>query len=189
MRRKIGNLISVGLSAVRMVFLKLFAGKAAQVSLLQRFSPNVILELDRGGRLTLEKLVRVHSGSKISVRSGGRLEIGSNVRMNYNCMVVCHREITIGRGTELGPNVLIYDHDHDFRHPAGFKSKHFKTSPVHIGENVWLGANVVILRGTTIGDNCVVGAGSVLSGNYPANSVIVQKRQTQVTGIRSLEAE
>ena len=52
----------------------------------------------------------------------------------------------------------------------------FKTSPVIIGNNVWIGANTVILRGTEIGDNCVIGAGCVIKGKYGANSVIVQKR-------------
>ena len=50
-----------------------------------------------------------------------------------------------------------------------------------IGDNSWIGCNVVILRGTSIGKNCIVGAGSVLKGTYPDNSVIVQKRQTTAT--------
>lgn len=56
----------------------------------------------------------------------------------------------------------------------------FQTSPIVIGNNVWIGANTLILRGTTIGDNCVVAGGSVIRGNYPADTVIVQKRTTEV---------
>lgn len=57
----------------------------------------------------------------------------------------------------------------------------YKTGSVEIGNNVWIGANTVILRETKIGDNCVVGAGCVLKGDYPAGTVIVQKRETTVT--------
>ena len=53
-------------------------------------------------------------------------------------------------------------------------------APIIIGNDCWIGANTVILRGTKIGDNCVVGAGCVLKGVFPTNSVIVQKRQTSV---------
>ena len=56
----------------------------------------------------------------------------------------------------------------------------FKTAPITIGNNVWIGANTLILRGTTIGDNCVVAGGSVIRGNYPSNTVIIQKRTTEV---------
>lgn len=80
----------------------------------------------------------------------------------------------------LGPNVLIYDHDHDYKAEGGVFSLKYKTSPVTIGNNVWIGANCVILRGTSIGDNCVIGGGCVLKGEYPSNSVIVQKRSTEV---------
>ena len=56
----------------------------------------------------------------------------------------------------------------------------FKTAPITIGNNVWMGANALILRGTTIGDNTVVGGGTVVKGDFPANSVIIQKRTTEV---------
>ena len=97
-------------------------------------------------------------------------------------MFFCHNHIEIGEGVEFGPNVLVYDHDHDFRHPDGLKADIFKTAPVIIGKNCWIGANTVILRGTVLGDNCVVGAGSVIKGEYPAQSVIIQKRNTMHEG-------
>lgn len=62
----------------------------------------------------------------------------------------------------------------------GVAAKQYKTAPIRIGNNVWIGANCVILRGTVIGDNSVVGAGTVLKGIYPPDSLIVQKRETQV---------
>lgn len=59
----------------------------------------------------------------------------------------------------------------------------FKSAPIVFGKNVWIGANTAILRKITIGDNCVVGAGSVIKGEAPAGTVIVQKRDTEIRGV------
>lgn len=106
--------------------------------------------------------------------------IGSNAKLNYNCIIACHDQIDIGESTEFGPPVYLYDHDHDYR--AGLKENKFKSAPISIGKNCWIGANTVILRGTEIGDNCVVGAGSVIKGKFPSGSVIIQKKVTEIYG-------
>lgn len=89
----------------------------------------------------------------------GNISIGDKSFFNNNCLIVCHSKIYIGNNCSFGPNVMIFDHDHDFRYKGGKNAGKFKTSSVIIGNNVWVGANTVILRGTTIGDNCVIGAG------------------------------
>ena len=76
---------------------------------------------------------------------------------------------------------MIYDHDHDFRIKDGLKSLKYKTSPIIIGNNVWIGSNTIILRGSKIGNNCVIGAGSVIKGTYEDGSIIVQKRENSVS--------
>ena len=88
--------------------------------------------------------------------------------------------IVLGDNIQLSPNVQIYDHDHDYRAEGGLAAMKYKTAPVEIGNNVWIGANCVILRGTKIGDNCVVAAGSVIKGEFPANTLIYQKRETEI---------
>ena len=178
MRRKVNNIISVIHSFFRFILLKFLFGRNIHVELIERFSPNVVFEMNKGGKVYLGKMVRVHSGCKFKVRRDAELEIGDNVKINYYCIFACREKIKIGAGTEFGPSVYLYDHDHDYR--VGLKEDKFKSAPIVIGKNCWIGAQTVILRGTTLGDNCVVGAGSVLRGIYPANSVIVQKRDTQV---------
>ena len=81
---------------------------------------------------------------------------------------------------QFSPNVQIYDHDHDFRVEGGVKAGKYKTAPVEIGNNVWIGANTIILRGTKIGDNAVIGAGCVVKGEVPAGAVLVQKRVSEI---------
>ena len=122
----------------------------------------------------------MRDGAKIRVRDGAKCIIGNNTSINSNNMIVCHESISIGDNCQFSPNVQVYDHDHDFRDPGGIGAMHYKTAPIIIGNNVWIGANTVILRGTEIGDNCVVGAGSVIKGSFPAGSVIVQKRTTEI---------
>ena len=118
---------------------------------------------------------------------GGTLKIGDNVGFNSNCIIACHERITIDDGTEIGPNTCIYDHDHDYKCEGGIKAGQYLTAPVSIGKNVWIGANVVILRGTEIGDNCVIAAGSVVKGNVPANTLLYTERTTKTKNIRSID--
>lgn len=175
MRREFNNIVSVLHSSVRFALLKLCCGSHVKTTGVQRFSPNVVVEINKGGKLTLGSKVRVHSGSKIKVRRKGEISIGSGVKINYGCIFVSRKKIEIGEGTEFGPSVYIFDHDHDYR--CGLKAGKFKEADVFIGKNCWIGANTIILRGTKIGDNCVIGAGSVVSGEIPANHVFIQSRE------------
>lgn len=178
MRRHLGNIISVLWTMPRLLIKKLVHGRQFSTGAVERFSPNVVLDFWRGSTVVLGKRVRAHSGCKIRVLDGGRLELGSNVRLNYNCIFMCMDSIRVGEGSVFGPSVLVYDHDHDFR--VGLEADEYRSAPVEIGKSCWIGAGTVILRGTKLGDNCVVGAGCVINGEYPANSVIVQKRETEV---------
>ncbi|MDO5147875.1 MAG: acyltransferase [Oscillospiraceae bacterium] len=182
MRRKINNVISVLYTIIRVLIFKIILSNSFSSGIIERISPNVVLEFNKGSTVLLGKKIRVHSGSKIKTRKGARLIIGDNVKINYNCIIVCQDSISIGSGTEFGPSVYLYDHDHDYRKGLSSNSNDetFKRAPIKIGEKCWIGANTVILRGTELGDNCVVGAGCVLNGKYESNSVIVQKRNTVV---------
>ena len=146
--------------------------------MVQRISPNVVLEFNKGSKVTFGKRIRIHSGSKVKVRPGAELLIENNVKINYYCIIACQDKVVIGEGTEFGPSVYLFDHDHDYKMGLNKNSdeEKFKTAPIIIGKNCWIGANTVILRGTTIGNNCVVGAGSLVKGQYEDNSIIIQKR-------------
>lgn len=172
--------VCVPLAGLKYAILKLKNGNRFYAVFPAIMSPLTEITVEGKSELRVGRKLKMHNGAKIRVRKGGKLEIGKNFGMSNNCVVTAYDHIKIGDDVMLGPNVLIYDQDHDYHAEGGVAAMEFKTSPIVIGNNVWIGANTLILRGTTIGDNCVVGGGAVVRGTFPANSVIIQKRTTEV---------
>jgi maltose O-acetyltransferase len=102
---------------------------------------------------------------------GVNLSVGDGVYMNTGCVILDCAKVKIGAKTLLGPAVQIYTaiHPLDAEERAAFIET---AKPVIIGKNVWIGGAAVILPGVTIGDNAVVGAGSVVTKDVPANTVV-----------------
>lgn len=173
------------ISFIKFSIIKLFYYKSFKFSAFNNFSPFTQIELDQKSTLILNKRVRAKSGTKIKLRNKSIVEIGQDTSFNHGCMLISHEKVTIGNNVQFGPNVLIYDHDHDYRTENGLKNLQYKTAPVEIGNNVWIGANVVILKGTIIGDNCVVGAGSILKGTYTRDKLIIQEKKTVLRSINN----
>ena len=103
---------------------------------------------------------------------GKNVHLGKNVYFNFNATLVDDTHIYIGDCTMLGPNVVIATAGHPILPELREKALQFNL-PVHIGKNCWLGAGVIVLPGVTIGDNTVIGAGSVVTKDIPANVVAV----------------
>jgi acetyltransferase-like isoleucine patch superfamily enzyme len=183
MFKRLKNVVSVIVSLVRFIIIKLLRPHGFVFYPIERFSPDTMVNIWKNGRLILGKRVRAHTGTKLSVTNGAVLEVGDDTSFNYNCIVVARKHVRIGQGVEFGPNVLIYDHDHDFRAPGGLKAGVFKSGDIEIGDGSWIGANSVILRGSKIGKNCVIGAGSVIHGTVPDNTLAIQKRTTELREI------
>lgn len=179
--------ICLGIGMFKCGTLKLLRGVDFEFSLPNLISPRTELTQDKGGKLSIGKMLRLRSGAKIRVRKNAVVQIGKNLSMSNNCMVVAWERIEIGDNVQFGPGVLVYDQDHDYNVAGGLAAEKYKTSPITIGNNVWIGANVIILRGTVIGDNCVVAAGSVIKGIYPDNVLIYQKHDTVIRMINYKE--
>lgn len=149
-----------------------------QYNVFLRFFKSVEIRLRNSGSIFFEKNVKIDSYALIA-SNGGKIVFGNQVGIGRSNVIVSMREISIGDGTILAPNVLIYDHDHLFDSETGVHIREYNCAPIAIGKNCWIGANTVILKGTVLGDNCVVGAGSVVKGVYPPGSKIIQKRTTK----------
>ena len=103
---------------------------------------------------------------------GHHVHFGKNVYANFNLTLVDDTHIYIGDYTMLGPNVTIATAGHPIL-PELREQIYQYNMPVHIGRNCWLGAGVIVLPGVTIGDNTVIGAGSIVTKDIPANVVAV----------------
>ncbi|MFQ9923865.1 MAG: sugar O-acetyltransferase [Beduini sp.] len=101
---------------------------------------------------------------------GKRLHLGNNVYANFNLTLVDDVEIYIDDYVMIGPNVTIATGTHPILPELRLQAYQYNM-PVHIKKNVWLGAGCIVLPGVTIGENTVIGAGSVVTKDIPANVV------------------
>ena len=141
---------------------------------IQAFGPHTELKIKNGkAHFGKEQITR---GMAIFRVEGGELTVGDKCFFNQNVSITCKKKVVIGDRCQIANNVVIVDHDH-----AGSENwGSYVETPVIIGNDVWIGAGAVILRGTTIGDKAVIGAGSIVKGNVPAGCVYYQKRETVI---------
>ena len=103
---------------------------------------------------------------------GHHVHFGKNVYANFNLTMVDDTHIYVGDNTMFGPNVVLCSASHPVL--PGLRQKGYQyNAPIRIGKNCWLGAGAMVMPGITIGDNTVVGAGSVVTKDLPANVVAV----------------
>lgn len=103
---------------------------------------------------------------------GCNTELGDNVYLNANCVILDCAKVSIGSNTFIGPNVQFYTPIH----PLDYKTRNTfveSAKPISVGKNCWLGGSVIILPGVNIGDGCVIGAGAVVTKDIPENSLAV----------------
>ena len=154
-----------------------------------RFSVNTIIgpmsliSMSEGGLINTHGRVRFKDGARINVR-GGRLSINGSFFANSHCSISCLERVSIGAGCVFGEGVRIYDHDHSFCSEKGWSSNRFITHPVDIGERVWLGANVVVLKGVTIGSDSVIAAGVIVAKDMPPGSVVISKQDLAISNLK-----
>ncbi|MBQ7821632.1 MAG: sugar O-acetyltransferase [Clostridia bacterium] len=103
---------------------------------------------------------------------GHHVHFGKNVYANFNLTLVDDTHIYVGDNTMIGPNVVIATAGHPILPKLRERAMQYN-APVHIGKNCWIGAGVIIVPGITIGDNTVVGAGSIVTKDIPDNVIAV----------------
>ncbi len=103
---------------------------------------------------------------------GKHVHFGKNIYANFNLTLTDDTHIYVGDNTMFGPNVTIVTAGHPILPELREKNYQYNI-PVRIGKNCWLGAGVTVLPGVSIGDNAVIGAGSVVTKDIPSNTVAV----------------
>lgn len=104
---------------------------------------------------------------------GDHVFIGNNTYINYNCCFLDSAKVTIGDYVYMGSNCNIFTPCHPIHHELRKEKVTEYALPVTVGSHSWIGGDVVITPGVTIGENCVIGAGSVVTKNIPDNSIAV----------------
>ncbi|MBD1397532.1 sugar O-acetyltransferase [Pontibacter sp. JH31] len=99
---------------------------------------------------------------------GYNIVVGEKVFFNFNCVVLDVAQVTIGSRTLFGPNVQVYTATHPMNHRERASGLEY-AKPITIGEDVWIGGSAVICPGVSIGDRSVIGAGSVVTKDVPAD--------------------
>lgn len=176
LRHQMANVISAACTLVKLSVLKIVYPKNLSFTYMERFSPGVVIDTDRKSRIKFGHRVSIHSRGRFAATGGGQLEISDNTSFNVGCIVVCRNRIRIGKNVAIGPNVIMYDHNHIMGGVRGVKDTAFELDEINIGDNTWIGAGVIVLAGARIGKNCIIAAGSVVTGVVPDNTVLVQKR-------------
>lgn len=128
------------------------------------------LYLANNAKMICKGNITMYEGACIVVHDGGKLEIGKNLAMNAS-VIQCASHISIGDNCLIGADILIQDTDF---HPVLDENGQAKpiSKPIQIGNKVWICAKATILKGVTIGDGAIIAAGTVVSKNVPAHSLV-----------------
>lgn len=162
------NIIKHFVFSLKPAWLSLCCGGRFQAASGQRrWEQGMRVVVGKKGRISIGSDCRFRRDASLLASAQGILTIGEGVFFNRNVSITAMASVTIGDRTKIANNVVIVDHDHNYKDG----NVGFVTSPVHIGSDVWIGANAVILRGVTIGDHAVIAAGAVVSRDVPAYAV------------------
>lgn len=158
--------IEYGESLVINGFVKLIISKGATVKIGDNFRLNSGKKFNPIGR---------NQRSLFVVNKNAELIIGNNVGMS-SIAIVCASKIVFGDNIKIGGNTVFYDtdfHSLDYKErTSNPEQKHnIKTKPIIINDNVFIGGHSIILKGTEIGENSILGAGSIASGKIPSNEI------------------
>jgi maltose O-acetyltransferase len=163
---------------------ELQADNAVTSAWLNRYNASLALtSAERHGMLT-ELFAEVGEGANVRppfyCDYGYNIKLGPGAFLNFNCIILDIVEVSIGEMTQIGPGVQILAADHP-RDPVQRNAGLEFGRPVRIGRNVWVGAGALILPGVTVGDDAIIGAGSVVTRDVPAGATVVGNpaRQTR----------
>ena len=171
-------------------FYGLFLGRAGRGARLERVSL-----LTNPHRVFLGERTAIAHGARIEAFThhrqyayDGSIHIGNGTSIQPYAHLAAAAKMVIGDHVLMGSHVFITDHDHDFTDlQMHIGEQKLNVSPVHIEDYVWLGENVVVLKGVTIGHHAVIGANSVVTRSIPAYG-IAAGAPARVIRIRSLES-
>ncbi len=134
--------------------------------------PGVKLELGRGATLRVGRWAWIGHGCKLRVHEG-EVSIGAKSVLGQECTISAYQSVSIGRECIIADRVMMIDFDHgavEVERPI--REQGIYKRDVRIGHNVWIGYGACVLRGVSIGDNCIVGTSAVVTRDVPENAIV-----------------
>ncbi len=125
------------------------------------------LRLDEKSELIVRGHFRIFTGFQISIHNDAKLILGSGY-INASCKINCLSKIEIGEGVAISDFVIIRDSDNHVLVRDGYQM----TSPIRIGNHVWIGTRAMVLKGVTVGDGAVIAAGAIVTKDVPPRSLV-----------------
>ena len=149
---------------------KILYGSRIQMAKINSLKGRIEIDLFSDAKCRIGNFLMTAGPFYIKCTDKAEITIGDNCFFNHNCSLTAAENIVIGNQCMFANNFVVVDHDHDRK--DGKILKELVTAPVKIGNNVWCGANVTVLKGVTIGDGAVIAAGSVVNRDVAAYSVV-----------------
>ena len=164
--------ISLVFGIIKIYIYKLFNLKRIKLKKFPKMNKSFKIAIKRGAKLILGRNFRSRNNVSFRVYNNGVVKIGDNCFFNDGCSINCQKNIEIGNNVIFGQNVMLFDHDHDYKNDMN----KFIRKNIKIGNDVWIGANCIILKGVTIGDNVIIAAGTVVKENIENDSLCYTER-------------
>lgn len=142
---------------------------------INAFFKKIAFKLIYGKKIKFGRHVTFRKSFSLMIDKNAKISIGNNVFFNNYCTISSMSGVSIGNDCIFGEGVKIYDNDHAFNKEAKIKDSGYHVSAIEIGDNCWIANNVIILRGAKIGSNCVIGAGCIVRGGIPDNTILKNK--------------
>lgn len=165
------SMILFACNLFRIAIGKLFHPGRFKVDWLQRISLKCSLKVFEKGTIEIGRNCDFAPYCDFEVHGNGVLKIGEGCYFNRFCMISAHDNVSIGKRCMFGPGVIIFDNNHKHSPQTGV-SPELTSAPISVGDGCWICSNVVILKGVSIGENSVIGAGCVVRHDVPAGSVV-----------------
>ena len=155
----------------RYLLLRLYYPQKFHCPSFSMIGKNCGIHIFKKGRIDCQQ--RIIVDDYVMLYAKGTIKIGKQFCINRYSRIVAHDKVEIGDHVTIGQMVSILDHDHLYKmDDQQLKLDGYKTAPVKIGNNIWIGDKCTILKGVNIGDNVVIGANTLVHKDVPSNVVI-----------------
>ncbi|KAB7788103.1 acyltransferase [Bifidobacterium cebidarum] len=139
-----------------------------------------------GDNVTIGRGVMIRPSSYYGGDLGHGLVIGNNSSIGPHGYIGCSGPINIGNNVMIGPKCSLFAENHVFNDSSkSIKSQGVKQKGITIGDDCWIGSNVIILDGVTIGSHVVIGAGTLVTKDIPNNSLVLDKRNKTISDMET----